>query len=253
MKLMHIQGLQKMVTTTLKIENGTTLLETASAPVSQEAWENVSTSEESLVPNILTPMSTDLRQRSSEAEQDDAASTRSASPVFESIYDNPSGYGNPSKEQTEEISKTSRSDEEISSDIGTENAGAGARPKVQQIAEEPEQAFLGVVERPQDPPWTPQELPRESPPPYSETDPGLVEHVPEPPEQTVQQQHEEPSTPVRNREVRDDLSDLTDEQWMLGTVSPIWVPDNEAQNCMICAEKFTIVRRRHHCRSVKNY
>lgn len=41
---------------------------------------------------------------------------------------------------------------------------------------------------------------------------------------------------------------MTEEQMMLGTVSPHWVPDEEAPHCMICENKFTLVRRRHHCR-----
>jgi hypothetical protein len=46
------------------------------------------------------------------------------------------------------------------------------------------------------------------------------------------------------------LSDLTEEQLMLGKVTPRWVPDVEAPSCMICDGKFTLVRRRHHCRCV---
>ncbi len=38
------------------------------------------------------------------------------------------------------------------------------------------------------------------------------------------------------------------EDSMLGLVSPHWVPDSEAPSCMSCEERFTLVRRRHHCR-----
>ncbi len=34
----------------------------------------------------------------------------------------------------------------------------------------------------------------------------------------------------------------------LGRILPEWVPDSEADVCMLCAGKFTLVRRRHHCR-----
>lgn len=34
----------------------------------------------------------------------------------------------------------------------------------------------------------------------------------------------------------------------LGRVQPYWVPDNSTNNCMQCNLKFSILRRRHHCR-----
>ena len=45
------------------------------------------------------------------------------------------------------------------------------------------------------------------------------------------------------------LDGLTEEQLMLGRVQPFWVPDADSPNCMICAAKFTVVKRRHHCRA----
>ena len=36
---------------------------------------------------------------------------------------------------------------------------------------------------------------------------------------------------------------------MLGKIAPFWIPDTEAASCMICDAKFTLVRRRHHCRA----
>uniref|UniRef100_A0A6A7G1P4 Zinc finger FYVE domain-containing protein 16-like n=1 Tax=Hirondellea gigas TaxID=1518452 RepID=A0A6A7G1P4_9CRUS len=36
---------------------------------------------------------------------------------------------------------------------------------------------------------------------------------------------------------------------IVGTVAPFWVPDDEANNCQECGSKFTLVRRRHHCRA----
>lgn len=35
----------------------------------------------------------------------------------------------------------------------------------------------------------------------------------------------------------------------LGWVAPEWVPDEQASNCMKCNMKFTVVKRRHHCRA----
>ena len=41
---------------------------------------------------------------------------------------------------------------------------------------------------------------------------------------------------------------LTEEEQMLGKVKPFWIPDEEAQNCLHCDTKFTLIKRRHHCR-----
>jgi MAD (mothers against decapentaplegic) interacting protein len=35
----------------------------------------------------------------------------------------------------------------------------------------------------------------------------------------------------------------------LGKVQPYWIPDNLTNNCMQCDNKFTVLRRRHHCRA----
>jgi len=35
----------------------------------------------------------------------------------------------------------------------------------------------------------------------------------------------------------------------LGRVSPFWIPDSEADDCMTCGISFNVVRRRHHCRA----
>ncbi|XP_014218301.1 zinc finger FYVE domain-containing protein 9 isoform X2 [Copidosoma floridanum] len=36
---------------------------------------------------------------------------------------------------------------------------------------------------------------------------------------------------------------------MLGKQPPFWVPDGDAPNCMLCNTKFTVYKRRHHCRA----
>uniref|UniRef100_A0A8D8WRK3 Zinc finger FYVE domain-containing protein 9 n=1 Tax=Cacopsylla melanoneura TaxID=428564 RepID=A0A8D8WRK3_9HEMI len=38
-------------------------------------------------------------------------------------------------------------------------------------------------------------------------------------------------------------------QDLLGKRAPYWVPDTEAPQCMHCAARFTLVKRRHHCRA----
>lgn len=45
------------------------------------------------------------------------------------------------------------------------------------------------------------------------------------------------------------LAGLSEDQLLLGRVQPFWVPDSDAPNCMICGTKFTMVKRRHHCRA----
>lgn len=45
------------------------------------------------------------------------------------------------------------------------------------------------------------------------------------------------------------LQGLTEDQLLLGKIAPFWIPDSEAASCMICDAKFTMVRRRHHCRA----
>ena len=49
--------------------------------------------------------------------------------------------------------------------------------------------------------------------------------------------------------IPESLQGLTEEQLMLGKIAPFWIPDTEAASCMICDAKFTLVRRRHHCRA----
>ncbi|XP_062564915.1 zinc finger FYVE domain-containing protein 9 [Armigeres subalbatus] len=35
----------------------------------------------------------------------------------------------------------------------------------------------------------------------------------------------------------------------LGRIPPYWVPDNAANSCMQCNQKFSLIKRRHHCRA----
>ena len=43
--------------------------------------------------------------------------------------------------------------------------------------------------------------------------------------------------------------DPTNDMRTLGWVAPKWIPDSEAKGCMKCNMKFTVVKRRHHCRA----
>lgn len=39
-----------------------------------------------------------------------------------------------------------------------------------------------------------------------------------------------------------------EKQW-LGKEAPLWVPDSDAMSCLHCDMKFTVLKRRHHCRA----
>jgi hypothetical protein len=49
--------------------------------------------------------------------------------------------------------------------------------------------------------------------------------------------------------VEQEWAKLTEEDKRLGSVAPEWVSDDLAPACMKCASKFSITRRRHHCRA----
>lgn len=42
---------------------------------------------------------------------------------------------------------------------------------------------------------------------------------------------------------------LDSAQRQLGKIPPFWVPDNSTNLCMQCGQKFSIIKRRHHCRA----
>ncbi|KAM7286540.1 zinc finger FYVE domain-containing protein 16 [Ixodes scapularis] len=45
------------------------------------------------------------------------------------------------------------------------------------------------------------------------------------------------------------LPPLSEEEQLLGKVKPFWIPDVDAPVCMLCDVKFTVLKRRHHCRA----
>lgn len=120
----------------------------------------------------------------------------------------------------------------------------------------------------------------DSPPPYSEIDPVLQEvpKVTRPTSLELRDNSEEPNINVTNEENPEEeeatnivlgppgstpanpngnsnvqipelLQGLSEDQLILGKISPFWVPDSEAPVCMICDVRFTLVKRRHHCRA----
>lgn len=80
-------------------------------------------------------------------------------------------------------------------------------------------------------------------------------------EQLQTQQEEEhtelrtpsPEVEPQGNQITDDVAEATgyseDPNANLGKVPPIWVPDNMATGCMQCSVKFTMIKRRHHCRA----
>ncbi|MFH4973558.1 hypothetical protein AB6A40_000267 [Gnathostoma spinigerum] len=49
--------------------------------------------------------------------------------------------------------------------------------------------------------------------------------------------------------VESDIKRLTESELQLGKVKPVWIADSETTLCMLCCAKFTVLMRRHHCRS----
>ncbi|XP_014616566.1 PREDICTED: zinc finger FYVE domain-containing protein 9 isoform X1 [Polistes canadensis] len=54
-----------------------------------------------------------------------------------------------------------------------------------------------------------------------------------------------------SRETAADLTEnaLTESIKILGKQPPFWIPDSDASSCMLCDLKFTVLKRRHHCRA----
>lgn len=54
-----------------------------------------------------------------------------------------------------------------------------------------------------------------------------------------------------DRGASSDVSDnsLVECNTVLGKQPPFWIPDSDAPCCMLCDVRFTVLKRRHHCRA----
>lgn len=58
-----------------------------------------------------------------------------------------------------------------------------------------------------------------------------------------------PPPPLLPHSLTTETYALTAEERNLGKYPPFWIPDADAQNCMLCNLQFTVFKRRHHCRA----
>lgn len=56
-------------------------------------------------------------------------------------------------------------------------------------------------------------------------------------------------SPVYNNQSINNRNSVNINNSNIGKVPPIWVPDQNASACMQCQHKFTLLKRRHHCRA----
>ncbi|XP_011058653.1 PREDICTED: uncharacterized protein LOC105148558 [Acromyrmex echinatior] len=64
-------------------------------------------------------------------------------------------------------------------------------------------------------------------------------------------EHSEIDVVDEDRGASSDVSDnsLVECNTVLGKQPPFWIPDSDAPSCMLCDVKFTVLKRRHHCRA----
>ncbi|XP_025264184.1 uncharacterized protein LOC105254759 isoform X2 [Camponotus floridanus] len=67
----------------------------------------------------------------------------------------------------------------------------------------------------------------------------------------AEQEHSNIGGIDEDRGASSDVSDnsLVECNTILGKQPPFWVPDSDAASCMLCDIKFTVLKRRHHCRA----
>uniref|UniRef100_A0A0N5B3S2 FYVE-type domain-containing protein n=1 Tax=Strongyloides papillosus TaxID=174720 RepID=A0A0N5B3S2_STREA len=76
---------------------------------------------------------------------------------------------------------------------------------------------------------------------YQTTEASTPQHRPTRPTSVVA------STHYITSEFNTDI--LTESERLLGKIEPVWIDDKEADSCMLCNTKFSLLLRRHHCRS----
>ncbi|PAA85358.1 hypothetical protein BOX15_Mlig029677g1 [Macrostomum lignano] len=120
------------------------------------------------------------------------------------------------------------------SNPGTVGGGGGLNPMYSLQEERQQPASLGAtgggVTSPPSPPPPPQQLTDAA---ESDAEPELQTDLPS------------------QNDVAEDVaeSETPPQQQPLGSVKPAWIPDSEAPVCMQCEARFTVLRRRHHCRA----
>ncbi|KAF7283627.1 smad anchor for receptor activation isoform X2 [Rhynchophorus ferrugineus] len=67
-------------------------------------------------------------------------------------------------------------------------------------------------------------------------------------ENTSQLPIENPGAHITNEAAGDSTDSFSDKSW-LGKQAPLWIPDSDAVACLHCDMKFTVLKRRHHCRA----
>ncbi|VDO92687.1 unnamed protein product [Soboliphyme baturini] len=89
---------------------------------------------------------------------------------------------------------------------------------------------------------------------FNQSDGGLAMTSAPPPVAAEKEVHDDALVTVLNDEpvpsLKHALLDLlTESEMMLGKVAPVWILDRDSNVCMLCEAKFTVIKRRHHCRA----
>ena len=57
------------------------------------------------------------------------------------------------------------------------------------------------------------------------------------------------ASPSEHDQMIEHIVDGDDLMMALGSYKPFWIPDTDADSCMICDLRFNVIKRRHHCRA----
>ncbi|XP_063705751.1 zinc finger FYVE domain-containing protein 9 [Culicoides brevitarsis] len=156
------------------------------------------------------------------------------------------------KVEVEEVAKTENEPEPQESQenaanltMNDENASKASRPNsldIQNVTSPVEGELAENLNN--EPVNQPNSSPGHTPPPVSRSFP------PEPDTGMTSSSSEDFSTPPSSSMANPaDNPALQAGTNQLGKVAPYWVPDNMTNNCMQCNTKFSLIKRRHHCRS----